>query len=68
MEKFSENIGRHYYGETGMYRIEHNIINLSKYTDFQDIVFENLYDNDIYNVYFEYSPEIETKINKTAIF
>ena len=26
------------------------------------------YSTDIYNVYFEYSPEIETKINKTAIF
>lgn len=53
IEKFPKNVNYHYYGKSGIYTIEHTIPDLYENNEFTDIVDKNLYDNDIYNVYFK---------------
>ena len=52
IDRFPENINNHYYDGTGIYTIEHTIPDLYSNNEFVNVVAVNLYDNNIYNVYF----------------
>lgn len=47
-------LGYCYEKEIDTHIISHSIDNLFDYLEFQKIVYENLFNNDIYNVYFDY--------------
>ena len=56
--RFPESIKDYYYdSEVDIYIVEHDILDLLEDTEFQEIVYSNLFDNNVYNVLFEYNPE-----------
>ncbi|MCP1223533.1 hypothetical protein [Sebaldella sp. S0638] len=58
MVRFPENIRDYYYDEEAdIYIVEHNIPDLLEDDEFQEIVYSNLFDNEIYNVLFEYNSD-----------
>ena len=58
MVRFPDSIRDYYYdNDVDIYIVEHNIADLLEDGEFQEIVYSNLFDNNIYNVLFEYNPE-----------
>ena len=56
--RFPESIKDYYYdSEVDIYIVEHDISGLLEDSEFQEIVYSNLFDNNVYNVIFEYNPE-----------
>ena len=56
--RFPESVRDYYYdSEVDIYIVEHDILDLLEDTEFQEIVYSNLFDNNVYNVLFEYNPE-----------
>lgn len=56
--RFPGSIKDYYYdSEVDIYIVEHNILNLLEDREFQEIVYSNLFDNNIYNILFEYKQE-----------
>ncbi|MDR2879152.1 MAG: hypothetical protein LBV03_04475 [Fusobacteriales bacterium] len=56
--RFPESIKDYYYdSEVDIYIVEHDILDLLEDSEFQEIVYSNLFDNNVYNVLFEYNPE-----------